>query len=109
MTDESERPSDGSDSRGGGVRGTVRAQYEWASTPPPIAVIETVTVALDRKETTFGPLYESVDPDALDALLRSNGSSATPGELTVTLTVADRQVTVHGSGEVVVRADSPGR
>jgi len=107
MTDESERPSDGSDS--GGVRGTVRAQYEWASTPPPIAVIETVAVALDRKETAFGPLYESVDPDALDALLQSNGSSATPGELTVTLTVADRQVTVHGSGEVVVRADSPGR
>jgi len=27
----------------------------------------------------------------------------------VTFTVADRQVTVHGSGEVVVRADSPGR
>jgi transcriptional regulator with XRE-family HTH domain len=62
--------------RGGGVRGTVRAQYERASTPPPIAVIETIAIALDRKETALELLYESVDPDALDALLQSNGSSA---------------------------------
>ena len=108
MADEPERPSAGAESVGG-ADGTVRAQYEWASTPPPIAVIETVAVALDREATAFGTLYESVDPDALDALLRSNGSSATPDDLSVTFTVADRQVTVHGSGEVVVRADSPGR
>ena len=57
-------------------RGTVRAQYERASTPPPIAVIETIAIALDRKETALELLYESVDPDALDALLQSNGSSA---------------------------------
>jgi len=107
MTDDSERPSAGM--RSSGADGTVRAQFEWASTPPPIAVIETVAVALDREATAFGTLYESVDPDALDALLRSNGSSATPDDLSVTFTVADRQVTVHGSGEVVVRPDSPGR
>ena len=80
MTDKSKRPSDGSDSGGGVVRGTVRAQYEWASTPPPIAVIKTVAIALDRKETALELLYESVDPDALDALLQSNGSSATPDD-----------------------------
>ena len=107
MTDESGRPSAGSDSRVG--TGTVRARYDWAATPPPMAVIETVAVALDRKETAFEPLYESVDPDALDALLQSNGSSATAGEVTVRFTLAGRQVPVHGSGEVVVRADSPGR
>ena len=99
MADEPERPS----------AGTVRAQYDWASTPPPIAVVEAVAVALDREATALEPLYESVDPDALDVLLRSNGSSATPSDLAVTFTVADRQVTVHSSGEVVVRADSPGR
>ena len=62
------------------MRGTVRAQYEWASMPPSIAVVETIAVALDRKETAFEPMYESVDPDALDALLQSNGSSATPDD-----------------------------
>ena len=72
---------------------------------PPKAVIETVAVALDRETTALEPLYESVDPDALDALLRSNGPSATPDDLTVTFTVADRQVTIHSSGDVIVRAD----
>ena len=108
MTDEPERPSAGTESARG-ADGTVRAQYEWASTPPPIAVIETVAVTLDRKETALEPLHESVDPDALNALLQAKDSSATPSELTVMFTVADRQVTVHGSGEVVVRADLPGR
>ena len=108
MTDEPERPSGGTESAGG-ADGTVRAQYDWASTSPPMAVVEAVAVALDRETTSLEPLYESVDPDALDALLHSNGSSATPRDLTVTFTVADRQVTVHGSGEVVVRPDSPGR
>ena len=110
MTDEPERPSAGTESAGGGgADGAVRVQYEWASTPPSIAVIETVAVALDRETTALGPLYESVDPDALETLLQSNGSSATPSDVTVTFTVADRQVTVHDSGEVVVRADSSGR
>ena len=104
MTEKSERPSDGSDSGGGG-RGTVHARYDWAVTPPPIAVIETIAVALDRETEAFGPLYESVDPDALDVLLRSNASSAAPNDLTVRFTVADRQITVHSSGDVVVPAD----
>jgi len=74
-----------------------------------MAVVETVAVALDLETTALEPLYESVDPDALDALFEAKDSSATPGELTVTFTVAERQVTVHGSGEVVVHADSSGR
>ena len=104
MTDEPERPSAGTESAGG-TDGTVRAQYDWAVTPPPTAVIETIAAALDRETTALEPLYEPVDPDALNALLRSNGSSTTPDDLTVRFTVADRQITVHDSGDVVVRAD----
>ena len=104
MTNESDRTFDGTESSG--ADGTVRARYEWASTPPQIAVIETIAVALDRETTALEPLYEFVDPDALDALLRSNDSSATPNDITVTFSVADRQVTVHSSGDVIVRMDS---
>ena len=85
MTDESDRTSDGTESNG--ADGTVRARYEWASTPPQIAVIETIAVALDRETTALEPLYEFVDPEALDALLRSNDSSATPNDITVTFTL----------------------
>jgi len=49
-----------------------------------------IPVALDQESTALEPLYESVDPE-LDALPRSNGSSATPDDLSVTFTVAGRQ------------------
>ena len=104
MSDTSERASGGDEHDGEDE--TIRAQYEWASTAPSTAVIETVAIALDREPTTIEPLYESIDPDALDALLRSNGSPATANDVTVSFVVADRQVTVHSRGDVVVRAHS---
>ena len=104
MSDGSERSFDSDEPKGEAE--TVRAQFEWASTAPSMAVIETVAIALDREPTTIEPLYESIDPDALDALLRSNGSSAAANGVTVSFVVADRQVTVHSRGDVVVRADS---
>src|SRR6056297_3548986 len=104
MSDTSERASGGDDPDGEDE--TIRAQFEWASTAPSTAVIETIAIALDCDPTTIEPLYESIDPDALDALLRSNGSLATANDVTVSFVVADRQVTVHSRDDVVVRADS---
>lgn len=105
--------SDGSvDSTGGnnssGSSGTVHAHYEWSETAPSIAVVETVAAAVDRDVTAIGPLYESVDPDALDALVQSDEPTKT-GETTVSFTVADRAVTVHSRGEVVVGATATNR
>ena len=104
MSNPSERGFEGDDSDGEAE--TIRAQYEWSSTAPSTAVIETVAIALDREPTTIEPLYESIDPDALDALLQPNGSPATTNDVTVSFVVADRQVTVHSRGDVVVRAHS---
>jgi hypothetical protein len=70
-----------------------------------MAVVQTLAVALNREETGLEPLYEFVDPDALDALLQSDSSLAIPGDVTVQFTAADRQITVHSSGDVIVRAD----
>jgi len=104
MSNPSERGFEGDEHDGEDE--TIRAQYEWASTAPSTAVIETVAIALDREPTTIEPLYESIDPDALDALLQPNGSPATTNDVTVSFVVADRQVTVHSRGDVVVRGDS---
>jgi hypothetical protein len=101
MTDESERSFSRSES--GGSDGAVRAQFDWASTAPSTAVIETLAVALDREGTTLDPLYESVDPDALDALVHSTGPSTNGDTVTVSFVFAEQQVTVHGTGEVIVR------
>ena len=104
MSDDPERSFDSN--KPSGEDDTIRAQFEWASTAPSMAVIETVAIALDRELTTIEPLYESIDPDALDALLRSNGSLATANDVTVSFVVADHQVTVHSRGDVVVRPHS---
>jgi len=104
MSDDPERSFDRN--KPSGEDDTIRAQFEWASTAPSTAVVETVAIALNREPTTIEPLYRSIDPDALDALLQPNGSSASSNDVTVSFLVADRQVTVHTRGDVVVRADS---
>jgi len=56
--------------------------------------------------TDVAPLYESLDPDALDALFetRPNGTPRTRGE--VSFVVAGYGVTVTADGHVVVRTAS---
>ena len=61
---------------------------------PSVAVAEAVESALDDCER---PLFDYVDPDALDALVA--GSS----ETTVSFEVESATVTVHGDGRVLVR------
>lgn len=60
---------------------------------PSVTVAETLEAALDG---SFDPLFDYVDPDALDALV--GGPSAT-----ATFEVEDATVTVHGDGRVLVR------
>ena len=93
--DESDTPS--------GRDGAIRMEYDWTATTPSVAVIETVAVARNREPTRLEPLYEVVDPDALDALVRSSEDSQVADGTTVAFEVADRSVTVHGDGTVVVR------
>jgi len=105
MIDESERPSGGEGTDA--ADGTVRARYEWSSTLPSIAVIETVAIAVNREPTTIEPLYDSVDPDALDVLMQSNEAPADADPVTVSFGFAGRLVAVYGTGEVVVRPVAP--
>ena len=107
MTDESERSSvdepDVTDE-------SVRAQYDWSSTTPSTAVIETVAIVVDRVPTTLEPLYESLDTDALDTLLRSTSSASSDAEtVTVSFSFADQHVIVSSRGDVIVRTHSTER
>ena len=85
----------------------IRAEYDWTSTTPSTAVIETVAVASDREPTGIEPLYEVIDPDALDALVRSNGDEPVGEGTTVSFEFTGQSVAVHGGGSVVVRPVEP--
>ena len=86
-----------------GTDGVIRTEYDWTSVTPSTAVVETVAVASDREPAGIEPLYEVIDPDALDALIRSNGDEPAGDGITATFEFGGQSVTVHGGGSVVVR------
>lgn len=73
-----------------------------SDTSPTICVVETVADALGTDPTELGPLYEAVDPDALDRLFESSHRFTT-GRVTFAFEGCD--VTVDADGWVAV---SPG-
>jgi hypothetical protein len=83
----------------------VRARYDWASTPPSTAIVETIAEATGNNPTSLNPLYESVDPDALNALLRSVPSSTAGRDLRISLSVDGHGITIYGDGDIVVQPD----
>lgn len=83
--------------------GVVRTRVDWSSRSPSGAVVETVAVAADREPTDLAPLYERVDPDALDSLLRANGSATDRDGVSVSFVYSNHLVSADATGEVVVR------
>jgi hypothetical protein len=83
--------------------GSIRAEFDWSSRAPSEGVIETVAIAADAEPTAIEPLYNSVDPDSLDALVRSNGRGPKNGDVTVTFTLDGHDVQVGSDGVVIVR------
>jgi hypothetical protein len=82
--------------------GTIRADFDWSAVDPSTAVVETVAIAADRKPTTIQPLYDAIDPGALDTFLRSGELDSTTPERAVSFTYMDYQVTVTGEGSITV-------
>ena len=70
---------------------------------PSTAVVKTAAIATNRGPTTLEPLYKSVDADALDALLDSDGFHSTDGVTTVSFAFAGHDVTVPGYEIVVIQ------
>ena len=78
-------------------------RYDWSTTRPSDAVVEVVADLVNAGPISFGPLYDRIDPDALDAIFRSDGSDRPADGTSVSFHLAERLVAVHASGEVIVR------
>lgn len=83
--------------------GTIQTEFDWDSVAPSTAVIETVSIAANMDPSTIEPLYGSVDPDALDTLIRSNGTRSADNATTVSFTFVEYEVRVRSNGTVAVR------
>ena len=82
-------------------------QYDWSSVSPSTAVVETVAAATGRNAIDLDPLYEAVNPDALDAVVTSSADGIGAGA-EVWFTYDRCRVTVGADGTVrAVPRDDP--
>lgn len=80
----------------------IRAEYDWSEVAPSTAVVETVAVVADEPPTELRPLQETVDSDALDTLVASDGIDSPDGDVSVSFTLAGQDVLVESDGTVAV-------
>ena len=100
-SDGDDRSADGPDT------GTLSHRYDWSSTRPSTAIVELVAIAADREPSALEPLYDSLDPEALDQLIRRDGDDEVDDgvERQVSLSYSGYHVTVRSDGEVSVTPD----
>lgn len=82
--------------------GTVRSRYDWTTVSPATAVVETVLEATGVETSSLEPLHDTIDPDALNTIIRDPSPVRGPPETSVSFVFANRRVTVYRTGEVVV-------
>lgn len=87
----------------GGLDRSSRAyRYNWRGFESvSMAVVDAVADASGVDPLEVGPLHDVIDPDALDAIFSSAG--ATRPDVEVVFRLDSTEVTVRGTGEVVVR------
>lgn len=95
---ESSRGADDPD----GAPARTRQRFDWTETKPSTAVVDVVATALGVALTDVEPLYNAVDPDALDRIVVDPVGDRDTAAVEVSFTFADREVTVEGAGAVVV-------
>lgn len=79
---------------------TIQTEFDWTDVEPSTAIIELIAEATDCDPIDLEPLYESVDPDALDRLVRGNGVDPHDQRLSVSFSFDGHAVAVRSSGVV---------
>ena len=75
--------------------------HDWqGSEPPTVAVVEAVAAATDRTPTGLPLLQNTLDPDALNALLTRGAAS-----VTISFQYAGVIVSASGDGSIKIRID----
>ncbi|MWV38756.1 HalOD1 output domain-containing protein [Natrialba sp. INN-245] len=80
--------------------GAVRTQFDQEKTPASMAVIATLADVMDTDPVELDPLYSTLDPDELDALVRVR--NGTNGDSHVEFTHEGHAITVHSYGVISV-------
>lgn len=84
---------------------TCMIRHEWGeSDSPSTAVIEAVAAATNHDPTDMSPLYDHIDPDALDLLMTSQAADRA-NAITVAFIYENVAVRIDSRGWVAVQLD----
>ena len=73
--------------------------FDWtAAESPSNAVVDAVSVVSDVEPTELTPLYDAVDPDALDSIFTRRGPSPVPPEGRVEFPYNGHRIVVKANG-----------
>lgn len=84
----------------------IRETIDWSEGSPSIAIVKTLAEAVGRDPTALDPLYDTVDPTALDSLLLSNGTRSNRG-LIVRFVYQGLEIAIDGDGSMTIRVADP--
>lgn len=74
--------------------------FDRTTVTPSTAVIERIADASNCDPLELEPLHESIDPDALDRLIRGNGTEPHDHIRSVSFLYGKYEVTVRSSGSI---------
>ncbi|MFC4406021.1 HalOD1 output domain-containing protein [Haloarchaeobius iranensis] len=83
-------------------KATVQRQFDFEGIDPSMAVVQTLAEATEQPPLQVETLFDYIDPDALDTLLRSSGHGDFEPVTSVVFSIEERTVTVGCDGFVVV-------
>lgn len=84
---------------------TLHAYHDFAgSSSVGASVLRAVACLNDKEAMDIQPLYDVVDPDALDALFAPVSEETARDHGSISFTIDGRLVTFYGSGEIVIDA-----
>jgi len=79
----------------------VRTTFDQEKTTASVAVVATLAELMDADPVELDPLYSTVDPDLLEAVVRPGSE----GDTQITFTHEDHAITVYSYGVVTVKPD----
>lgn len=79
---------------------TVRTQFDLEKTPPSVAVTASLAEVKNADPVELDPLYSTIDPDALDAIVRIR--EGTEGDILARFVHEECAITVSSYGVITI-------
>lgn len=74
---------------------------DWSEETPSEVIVELVSTVAERDVMDLSPLYDAVDPEALDTLFRTSETRPQPIDL-VSVKYEGFKLSLYGTGEVSI-------